>query len=489
MTLPPELLALSPEEGARLVALARLEATRAAAARLGDPRDAEALHDFRVALRRLRGALRAGRGPLDPIVPSGSRRALRSLQRATGAGRDAEVILAWLADQRASLARDHEPGLEWLTDRLEAGLERALQETRTRVAADFARAAKTLQRALETLSLEMHLHRHRPGVRFGAFVAERARREARRVAKLLGGLRSAEDTEPAHRARIAVKHLRYLLEPVRGRARKARGLVERCKELQDHLGEMQDAHVLRAELGRAAPEAAAEHARRLHGLARRGDPAALARAEADRALPGLVELAARSQQRLEEAFAALRARWLGKRLARFLDDVEALARRLEEPPGRDVEIERKYLLRALPSLEGDGRALDVEQGWLPGEPSPERLRRQRGPDGTRYFRTVKRGRGVARTEIEEPTTRAVFELLWPLTAGCRIHKRRHVVRAGGHVWEIDDFLDRDLVLAEVELRDPSEHPEPPAWLAPHVVREVTDDPAYTNLALARTGSA
>ena len=45
----------------------------------------------------------------------------------------------------------------------------------------------------------------------------------------------------------------------------------------------------------------------------------------------------------------------------------------------------------------------------------------------------------------------------------------------------------DLVLAEVELSSASERPALPDWLAPHVVREVTDDPRFTNLALAESG--
>ena len=52
-------------------------------------------------------------------------------------------------------------------------------------------------------------------------------------------------------------------------------------------------------------------------------------------------------------------------------------------------------------------------------------------------------------------------------------------------WEIDEFLDRELYLAEVELDDPAEKVEPPAWLAPHVVKDVTGDEKYVNLNLAR----
>jgi CYTH domain-containing protein len=52
------------------------------------------------------------------------------------------------------------------------------------------------------------------------------------------------------------------------------------------------------------------------------------------------------------------------------------------------------------------------------------------------------------------------------------------------VWEIDEFTDRDLVLAEVELPSEGVVPVPPDWLQPYIVSEVTEDPAYLNITLA-----
>src|SRR5258705_3135615 len=89
--------ALRPaEEGARLVALRQLDEVRAALARAGHPEDEEAIHDVRVALRRLRSSLAAYR----PLLDAESAR--RGLERAgrlagqMGDARNAEVRLAWL---------------------------------------------------------------------------------------------------------------------------------------------------------------------------------------------------------------------------------------------------------------------------------------------------------------------------------------------------------------------------------------------------------
>ena len=151
-----------------------------------------------------------------------------------------------------------------------------------------------------------------------------------------------------------------------------------------------------------------------------------------------------------------------------------------------LEIERKYLLRALPPAVANAQAVEIDQGYLPGTDIRERIRRVRGPHGTQFVRTLKSGEGIERLEIEEETSEQFFVAVWPLTRGCRVHKRRYDVPDGTLVWEIDEFLDRpELWLAEVELDRADQPVTPPEWLAPYVVREVTDEPGYTNHALAK----
>jgi CYTH domain-containing protein len=150
-----------------------------------------------------------------------------------------------------------------------------------------------------------------------------------------------------------------------------------------------------------------------------------------------------------------------------------------------LEIERKYLLRELPPAAREGESLEIQQGYLPGTRLVERLREVRNNGAVAWFRTVKSGTGLSRLELEEETTRDVFESVWPLTAGRRLLKRRWRVPAGGLTWEIDQFLDRDLILAEVELPSTDTPVEPPDWLAPYIVRDVTLEPEYANVRLAR----
>lgn len=152
----------------------------------------------------------------------------------------------------------------------------------------------------------------------------------------------------------------------------------------------------------------------------------------------------------------------------------------------DREIERKYLLRELPARVAGAPSLEIDQGYLPGERINERVRRSRGADGVRYYRTIKAGSGLERFEVEEETSELFFTTVWPLTRGCRVRKRRYLIEDAGVTWEVDEFLDRaGLWLAEVELQHVEHVVTPPEWLRVAIEREVTDDPRYTNHALAR----
>jgi CYTH domain-containing protein len=155
----------------------------------------------------------------------------------------------------------------------------------------------------------------------------------------------------------------------------------------------------------------------------------------------------------------------------------------------DVEIERKYLLTALPPEAVTAPQVEIDQGYLPGERILERIRRVRSADGpgenVQYFRTVKLGKGVQRFEFEEETTELFFITVWPLTRGRRVQKRRYTILVDGVEWVVDEFVDRALVLAEIELDAADAAVQLPPWLTAVLDREVTDESDYTNFRLAR----
>jgi CYTH domain-containing protein len=241
------------------------------------------------------------------------------------------------------------------------------------------------------------------------------------------------------------------------------------KSLQDLLGEVHDGQVLAGEIASVAVGAPPEQL-----------------AETFQRSEDLVDLASRVEGRLAEQLAQVDREWLGGRADPFLKKVERFGERLSaRRRAGPLEIERKFLLSDLPPHARDAVPLEIDQGWMAGQMVSERVRRTRAPGSETYSRTIKLGEGVVRSEYEEPMTPEVFQSLWPLTASRRISKRRYPVPDGDRIWEIDEFLDRELVLAEVELENEGEEVVPPEWLKPYVVRDVTGEPEYVNLNLAK----
>jgi CHAD domain-containing protein/CYTH domain-containing protein len=519
----------------RLVALGHLADATAAGERLAEKTDDEALHDFRVALRRLRSWERAFRPYIRDDVSKRLRRRLRDLARDTGASRDLEVHLAWLREQRRSLGRRQRPGLAWLLAHLHTQKEDADAVLEGDVDGRFQRLRSRLERALASYRETLHVRENghpAPPTPFAEALAPRVRDAGATLLAHLQHVRSMSDEDECHEARIAAKRLRYLLEPIGHLVPGADDLVTRLKSLQDVLGDLHDAQVFDAEVTALAAEAvrpgtpnvdrrapsppdaaATEQVSSAGGDTAAAVPpaetspatasvAAQAAATATAAaapvperrrpdpLPGLAAIRERLRERANSAFTAFSAEWMGDRSAEFFRELDAVADRIEAGARAGLEIERKYLLRFLPDEARDGHRLDIAQGYIPGAQLHERIRRVSIRHGTgrveeHFYRTVKLGDGVARTEIEEETTATIFEAMWPLTKGHRLRKRRFRVEVDDRTWELDEFKNRELVLAEIELESEDEPVTFPDWLAPAVQREVTTEPAFLNINLAR----
>lgn len=164
-----------------------------------------------------------------------------------------------------------------------------------------------------------------------------------------------------------------------------------------------------------------------------------------------------------------------------------------------LEIERVWVLSRLPDLPAGAVRWEIEQGYLPpvvpssvtggSVKDPGRIRRVTTTDGkVHHFHTVKRGTGLVREETEREISAADWEHQWPHTAGARLRKTRFRVPAGELVWEVDAFQGMDLVMAEVELPTEATPVPIPAWLAPCLLAEVTNNPCYRNSEIARRGA-
>ncbi len=151
-----------------------------------------------------------------------------------------------------------------------------------------------------------------------------------------------------------------------------------------------------------------------------------------------------------------------------------------------MEIERKFLLPALPPDLGRYPGHAIEQGYLAFSPEGVEVRVRR--KGNEHFLTVKKGGGMSRLEVELPLPPGEFAALWPLTAHSRVSKTRHNLPGpDGLTVEVDIYGGNltGLWVAEVEFPDEAAAHgfRPPEGFG----REITADPAYRNQTLARDG--
>jgi len=236
--LPPGVTALA---GLTRVARTQLAVLRANEAGLRRNRDAEFLHDTRVALRRLRSLLSQLEGVLEPSLREGLVAELRWLAGCTGPARDLDTLLTELCLSEPALRADLAPVL--------AGLEkeRARQQQALLVSLDSERRRALLERLQLVFGRSQH-----PGVagKRGAkpFAGVLARRLDRRLRQVLARAARLAPGSPAgelHELRIACKKLRYLLECCRGLVPKEllSGCFTRLKRLQEVLGSIQDVEV------------------------------------------------------------------------------------------------------------------------------------------------------------------------------------------------------------------------------------------------------
>jgi CHAD domain-containing protein len=264
--LTPDLLARPTRYAARVVARERLRRVRLAAPPRDEPLGEDALHDFRVALRRLRSWLRAFGPELDDTVGRSTLRRLRRLSRRTGLARDLEVQLLWLAHPTVRLGPLAASAAGAMADQLQLEHAAALARALELITGELPRVGRKLDRQLRRYEVRVQLDTERHDPTMSAALGHLLREGATQVRVALDAVTSPGQALEAHQARLAVKHLRYLLESLGAVYRGGPRAAARLANLQDILGVLHDRQVL---LHRVALEI------QLHGPTRRKPPGAV----------------------------------------------------------------------------------------------------------------------------------------------------------------------------------------------------------------------
>ncbi|NDV11816.1 CYTH domain-containing protein [Crenobacter caeni] len=146
------------------------------------------------------------------------------------------------------------------------------------------------------------------------------------------------------------------------------------------------------------------------------------------------------------------------------------------------EIERKFLVK------GDFRTSvlkeqRITQGYLSSVPERTVRVRIKGDKGFITIKGIGSASGASRYEWEKEIPVAEVEELLKICEPGVIDKIRHLVQAGAHTYEVDEFFgdNEGLIVAEVELSSEDEAFDKPEWLG----EEVTGETRYYNSMLMK----
>ena len=184
--------------------------------------DPEALHDLRVAMRRLRSLYQAFAPAINPRDPRPAK--LREIFRRTNPLRDLEVALARLNSLPTRL--------DWLEEEWQQQLDA------------YSAGLQDLPSAIQALDAAPDTPPQPDQQRLGRLAAKRLRKQAKRLKGQLKQVNKHWRDSDVHRLRIRIKKIRYLLEPFMGECRPCARTVKQLKRLQDQIGEHRDLQLL-----------------------------------------------------------------------------------------------------------------------------------------------------------------------------------------------------------------------------------------------------
>jgi len=201
--------------------------------------DADDVHEMRVAIRRLRAALRAAKPMLEPDWSESLRAELDWLAQLLAPLRDLDVFSERLEQEIDALdAGDPIPG---------AKLVAPLDKQRMAARDELLRALDS-DRYLALLD-QVEQAAHAPPTRQANIdLGKRARREFRKLKRQMRALGTNPSAGALHKARIHAKKARYATELAGDTRKRSKRFIKAAKAFQDTLGEHQDAVVAERKL-------------------------------------------------------------------------------------------------------------------------------------------------------------------------------------------------------------------------------------------------
>ena len=228
---------------------AQLVAARRQEDGIGADLDSEFLHEYRVALRRVRSVISLFKGVYDEKQTADLKARFGAIMARTGRLRDLDVYLIERDRYLALVPEGFRPGIGKLFDMFAA--QRDLEHAKLTAYLDSKAYEKEMAKLEKLFDKTKALSKGPESNRHALDYAKALIwKRYRKVCKIARGIDDATPDEQVHELRIECKKLRYLMEffaPLFGDA-EVRKLIKALKKLQDNLGNFNDYSVQQAAL-------------------------------------------------------------------------------------------------------------------------------------------------------------------------------------------------------------------------------------------------
>lgn len=153
----------------------------------------------------------------------------------------------------------------------------------------------------------------------------------------------------------------------------------------------------------------------------------------------------------------------------------------------NLEIERKFLLKRLPDEKPD-EVIKMDQWYLKVGDVYERVRQRQWKSTGKidWIHTIK-------NYVDEMTNEEIEKLISPeeyhnFIKKCKepdsdsryIQKRRLIYKNGNDTWEVDKFLEVDVIIAEIEIPNKEYEVKLPNFIIDNLIYEVTGIKEFSN---------
>lgn len=149
-----------------------------------------------------------------------------------------------------------------------------------------------------------------------------------------------------------------------------------------------------------------------------------------------------------------------------------------------IEIEKKFLVQGDSWKDFVQDKFSIKQGYLNDSGNllfRIRIQEDINNKSTKYILNIKtRNPGMTRSEWECPVSQQDAEKLYCISL-YTIEKMRNTIYIDGTLWEVDEFKQNNLVIAEVELVSEDQKFIIPEWVS----EEVTNNQEYYSYNLAK----